>query len=86
MASAKEVLTELSGISGPAFDAILADVKRNQKVLASCSLHEFEKTGPRFNDHLRCKHCGGTIDPVHELWYRKGLEHGRKEAGGKSDG
>jgi hypothetical protein len=73
-----EVLSRVSGLPRPEVDAIWVKVKANKAVLDACTLHDFEPTSDRFGAKHRCKTCGGEVDVLHSIWYRKGLEHGRR--------
>jgi len=62
--------------------SIWEDVKRNKGKLDSCSgPHEFvrSKNQPVYTNDMICTKCQGTLDVIKYLWYKKGLEHGRKE-------
>ena len=63
---------------------ILEDVKRNQRVLDGCpGPHEFEEVpepGSAIPRTCRCAKCGGTTSRINAHWYKRGLEHARREA------
>lgn len=52
----------------------------NDKLLAACSRHEFNKTAElnfssmSFN-HWKCEHCNGTASDNEKKWYEQGLAH-----------
>lgn len=63
----------------PDYDAIVAEVKRNQALLDSCSRHEFTRIIDLERPILarsRCERCGGTVDHHARRWYAIGLAHG----------
>lgn len=69
------------GISRSESDRILQEVRANQARLDACQgPHDF---GPIDSSNLprtyRCSKCGGTVSTVHAIWYKKGLEHGRRQ-------
>lgn len=62
----------------PEHATIIAEVKRNQSLLDSCSRHEFTRIDPErpIFARSRCERCGGTVDHVARRWYDIGLAHG----------
>lgn len=69
----------MSPITKKEFDTIVADVKRNEAVLAACSGHAFFRLEPdKLFSKYRCAVCGGTVDMTALRWYERGLAHGRK--------
>jgi hypothetical protein len=67
--SALDVLGDLSGLSKPALNEILEQVRANQALLNACARHEFEQVLPvvPLRQKYRCKRCGGEVD--HHAWY-----------------
>jgi hypothetical protein len=91
--SALDTISHVTGIGRPAMDAILAEVKENQRILSACQFpHDFsicidrhskvpiENPTPaqRFGAKWKCSKCGGIVDSMHKIHYNEGLEHGRK--------
>ncbi|HCG6030271.1 TPA: hypothetical protein ACX3EJ_001026 [Vibrio parahaemolyticus] len=61
---------------------ILQDIKKNNKKLDSCNVHQFEGGDPLpFGMKYKCKKCGGEMKGTDVLWYITGYE----AAGGNAD-
>ena len=74
----KEVLSKISGVLEGEMDKIFAEVKANHATLNGCVRpHSFELVGGGKHKE-RCTKCGGTVDTIHAIWYRQGLEDGKK--------
>ena len=60
----------------------LERVKANLRTLDACpGPHEFidDPNDERsFSRGQRCARCGGEVEFLAALWYRRGLEHGKK--------
>jgi hypothetical protein len=63
-------------------DEIWKQVKINHKKLDNCDgPHEFEPMQHKDGElvrRYRCKKCGGEIDAIHHIWYKRGFEHGQR--------
>lgn len=62
-------------------DQIWVTVKANLEKLKSCpGPHDFRAMYPgrTFNQRYRCEKCGGEIGPTEQIWYQRGLEHGKQ--------
>lgn len=62
---------------------IWEEVCANAKKLDECvGPHDFSKPDPADSKLPRryfCTKCGGWLAAVEVIWYKKGLEHGRKD-------
>lgn len=68
-------LAKITGLPESEIDPILVKVRSNKALLDACSRHEFEPASDKFGAKHRCKKCGGEVDVLHSIWYRKGLDH-----------
>jgi hypothetical protein len=59
---------------------LLADVMANSAALNACTgPHQFTQEVPGtmvMMKKMKCTKCGGMIDPINLLWYKRGLAHG----------
>lgn len=67
----------------PKFRAIWEQVQENRRRLESCpGPHVFcpvDESSPAARiGRQRCSICGGETDAIHAIWYRTGLEHGKR--------
>lgn len=69
MKNSLDTLGELSGLSKPVMNEILAEVKANHAKLNACPRHDFEPVLPTvaLRTRFRCTNCGGEVD--HHAWY-----------------
>ena len=76
--SAAETLSGITGIPRKEVDEIFQMVKANSKQLEGCAVpHDFTPFGERpiFRKE-RCSKCGGEVDAIAAMWYKRGLKHG----------
>lgn len=75
-----KVISNVTGLSKQAMDAIWQQVKANNELLNKCSGHDFsvmhEKRGECVHK-WKCAHCGGIVDRIAKRWYELGLKHGK---------
>lgn len=90
--SIKETIHQVTGLSPKVQDEIWLQVKANQKVLDSCSFHEFSicldrhtkqpignpTPAQRFGAKWRCSRCGGDVDGHAKMWYERGQSDARE--------
>jgi hypothetical protein len=75
------VLSKVSGLKREKIDQIWLQVKENMKLLEACSLpHEFvdENKDGKMARYSVCRKCGGRVDKLHAMWYRKGLKDAKR--------
>lgn len=76
--NAIEKIEEVTGLKRGDMKRIFEEVKANQSLLNSCSLHDFQphvKYDSGMVRKYKCTHCGGTADHMAVSWYNKGLSH-----------
>lgn len=62
---------------------VLDSIRENMRILNSCvGPHDFVAIDPNsvLNRMYRCKKCGGELDRLKVMWYRKGVEHMCRES------
>lgn len=65
----------MSAASKINIDAIMEEIRANNKLLDSCPKpHQFERDPSKPMGKRTCKKCGGKIDAVHAIWYERGLK------------
>lgn len=76
MATAREVIEQLTGIKPADTDSIFAQVKANSAKLNACGYHDFvEMPGQKdkvFGKRYHCIHCGGDVDCHAFYWHKQG--------------
>jgi len=65
----------MSAASKINIDAIMEEIRANNKLLDSCPKpHKFERDPAKPLGKRTCKKCGGKIDGIHAIWYERGLK------------
>lgn len=78
--SAVDVLARVSGISEADLRELWEYAQSNNTVLERCKgPHEFVRISLTLPSRYRCLTCGGEVDAHAAIWYRAGLQAGRRE-------
>lgn len=74
-----ELLSKLGGLGREEVLGIVANVKENIAILASCSRHDFapNEGSSDFRREEICANCKGRVNGEKAHWYKLGQEHGK---------
>ena len=67
-------LARISELSKEEIRGMILEIKKNNKLLDSCSFHNFD-TFIIDKTKWKCSNCGGIVDTSHKRWYEKGIAH-----------
>ena len=69
-------LSRISGLSKEEIREIILEIKKNNKLLDSCSFHNFDI--PLENGKYKCSNCSGIVEVIRKTWYEKGIAHAKE--------